>query len=218
MTPTQKKFSIIGGIVLVVVLVFVVWPLSTISSIKSTGVSKETALSAQYRDNQNYLSSYINGFYEKVNVVVAQKDALNNILLDAVKGRYDGKMQPGTSGSLFSAISEAYPNLDGLSKSYQQIQDYISGGRAGYRDMQSKLLDMLRDYDNWRNGGLFHPMFVSMAGFPSSNLEAIVNGQPTLHGSAAEDKMKELVLAGQATTAYQTGTDQALTVPTSTTP
>jgi hypothetical protein len=213
MTPKQQKLAIIGGIILVVLLVFVVWPLSSLSSTKTQGVDKETALSAQYRDAQNYLSSYINGFYEKTGLVISQKKAMNDILLAAVQGRYQGKMTPGTSGSLFSAITEAYPNLDGLSNSYKDIQNYISGGRAGFRDKQSALLDQLRNYDKWRNSGLFHPMWVSMAGFPSSNLEARVNGQPVLTGKAAEEKMKQLVLSGDATTSYQTGTDKALTVP-----
>lgn len=214
--PVPKKWLIAGGIVLAVILIFVVWPLASMSSTKSTGVDKETALSALYRDNQNYLSSYIAGFYEQTGVAQAKADKLNAILLDAVKGRYDGhtSAQPG-NGQLFGAIQEAYPDLTALNI-YDKIVNYIQAGRAGFRDRQSALLDKLRDYDKWRKSGLFHPMWVSLAGFPSDSLEARVNGQPTLTGAAAEDKMKQLVLVGQASQSYQTGTDQILTVPGST--
>lgn len=207
----NMKLGISAGVVLLVVLIFIVWPLTALSSTKSQGVDKETQLSALYRDNQNTLSAYIAGFYEQTGVAKAKADKLDKILLDAVKGRYDGKLAPGTGGGLFSAISEAYPDLSALNI-YDKIVDYISAGRAGFRNKQSDLLDRIRDYDNWRNKGLIHPMWVRFAGFPSDNLEART-GETTVTGQAALEKIKQLVLLGQATQSYETGTDQILTTP-----
>lgn len=207
----NTKIGIVAGVVLFVILVFIVWPLHALSSTRSTGVDKETQLTALYRDNQNTLSAYIAGFYEQTGVAKAKSDKLDQILTDAIKGRYDGKLAPGTGGGMFSAIQEAYPDLTALNI-YDKIVDYVSAGRSGFRNKQSELLDRLRDYDNWRHKGLFHPMWVSFAGFPSSSLEARV-GDTTVTGPAAEEKMKQLVLVGQAGEAYRTGTDQILTVP-----
>lgn len=209
---TKHRGLVIGaGVLVIVVLIFVIWPLTALSSTKSQGVDKETQLTAQYQDNQNTLSAYIAGFYEQTGVAKVKADKLNAILLDAVKGRYDGKLAPGTGGAFFSAITEAYPDLSGLNI-YDKIVDYVQAGRANYKNVQTALLDQIRGYDNWRKGGLIHPMWVRFAGFPSSNLEAKV-GDTTVTGSEALRKMKQLVLVGQATAAYQTGTDQIL-VPT----
>ncbi len=205
----HKSLVIGGGVAILVLLIFVIWPLSALSSTKSTGVDKETQLTAQYQDNQNTLSAYIAGFYEQTGVAKVKADKLNQILLDAVKGRYDGKLAPGTGGAFFSAIAEAYPDLSGLNI-YDKIVDYVKAGREGYKNKQTELLDRIRDYDNWRNKGLIHPMWVRFAGFPSNNLEAKV-GKNTLTGKPALVKMKQLVLIGQATDAYQSGHDQILT-------
>lgn len=202
------KIGIIGSIIAFVLLLFVAYPLASLSSTKSQGVDKETQLTAQYRDNQNTLSAYIAGFYEQTGVAKVKSDKLNAILLDAVKGRYEGKMSPGTGGAFFSAITEAYPDLSALNI-YDKIVDYVSAGREGYKNKQTLLLDRIRDYDNWRNKGLFHPGWVKLAGFPSTNLEA----GPDVTGSAALVKMKQIVLTSQARKAYETGEDQILTIP-----
>lgn len=52
-------------------------------------MTMERQLNAQYLSNQNYLSTYIAGFYEQSNVLSAQSDQLDRILTDAVKGRYE---------------------------------------------------------------------------------------------------------------------------------
>ena len=181
------------------------------NSIWNEGVARENALNAQYEANQNYLSSYISGFYETVGVANAKRDALDKILTDAVKGRYEGhtSAQPG-QGSLFSAIVEAYPSLD--LTVYDKIVDYIKGGRAGYRDTQDKLLDMLKEYDQWRQSGIAQHFIVAFWGFPSHDLKACV-GTDCRHGGDAEDRMWQIVLAPQAKAAYGTGTMAPLSVP-----
>lgn len=209
LTPAQKRMAIIGGITAVVAL-FIIWIFSAAVGAKNDGIDKATALSAQYRDNQNYLSSYIAGFYEQTGVAKVKADKLNDILVEAVKGRYDGKMDPGTGGSLFSAITEAYPDLSGLDV-YDKIVDYVAGGRVGYRNKQSKLLDMIRDWESWSDKGFVHPMLVNSF-VPMDKFEARV-GDKVYRGEEAIEKMKQIVLVGQATEAYESGEDQILTVP-----
>jgi hypothetical protein len=209
LTPAQKKMAIIGGIAAVIALGIIMLFSKGIGA-KNDGIDKATALSAQYRDNQNYLSSYIAGFYEQTGVAKVKADKLNSILLEAVKGRYDGKMAPGTGGTMFSAISEAYPDLSGLNI-YDKIVDYVAAGRVGYRNKQSKLLDMLRDWEAWSDKGALHPILVD-AFVPMDKFVARV-GDKVYRGEEAIEKMNQIVLTQQATDAYESGEDKILTIP-----
>lgn len=202
---------------LVVILLLVVVVYSSLNGINKAGVDKETALNAQYLDNQNELGSFISTFYEQLGIADRKSDKLDQILSDAVKGRYEGETsaQPG-QGQLFSAITEAYPDLTQNLSVYDRVLDTVSSGRAAYKNKQSKLLDMLRDYDRWRTRGIFHKQLVNMAGYPSDGLEARI-GTKTVHGDAARDQMYLIVLPSQAAEAYQTGTLEPLTIPTTTT-
>lgn len=180
------------------------------NGINSDGVKMESSLNAQYLDNQNELSSYKTSFYEQIGVANLKSDKMDQIIEDAVKGRYDGKMAPGTGGAMFSAITEAYPNVN--LDIYDKIVDFIRASREAYKQKQSKLIDMLRAYDNWRRDGLVRKHFVRMMGFPSDGLEARI-GKTVTRGQAALDQMWTIVTTDDTKKAYETGTDAPLTVP-----
>ncbi len=182
-----------------------------VNSMRNDGIRMETALSAQYLDNQNELSSFKSSFYEQVGVANLKSDKLDQIISDAVKGRYDGKMEPGTGGAMFSAITEAYPDLKGQLDLYDRIVDFVRTGRDAYKSKQSKLIDMLRVYDYWRQEGLIKSMFLGNF-FPSQALNARI-GTTVSRGQAALDQMYIIVLTSDAKKAYETGTDEPMQVP-----
>jgi len=202
---------------LVAVLVIVVVVFSTFNGVQKEGVDKETALNAQYLDNQNELGAFISTFYEQLGIADRKSDKLNQILTEAVKGRYEGETsaQPG-QGQLFSAISEAYPDLTQNLSVYDKVLDTVSSGRQSYKNKQSKLLDMLRSYDRWRTRGILHKALVGMAGYPSDGLEARI-GTKVVHGKDARDQMYLIVLPSDAAEAYTTGTMEPMTIPPATT-
>ena len=212
---TKYKVGIV--IVIVSMFLFVVVLLGSIYSyvngLYNNSVSYETQLNVQYLSNQNYLSAYISGFYEKLELVKFQSEKLNQVLLDAVKGRYDkGGFKVGSS--FFTVIREAYPeqSLAGLMKSFDKVNNYISAGREGYRAVQDKLLDQLRAYDKWRESGIVQRLIVGdVLGVPSERLEARI-GANVYKGKVARDKMYTLVLASDARKAYETGTMEPLKV------
>lgn len=190
--------------------------LTGFNNIYNGSVERENRLNAQYQDNQNYLSAFILGFKEQISVVRAGGAQLNAVLEDAVKGRYDGNTSVKVGGgSLFSAVLEAYPeaSLAELQKNWGKIQVFIEAQREGYRNIQSKLLDMIREYDVWRQTGLIRRMFVKMVGVPSERLVARI-GDKKLTGKAALEKMLQIVLASDAKLAYETGEQEPLVVPT----
>lgn len=213
-----KKYRgwIIAGLVFLLVFVTTCGTYGYINSVRNEGLDWETRLSAQYLDNQNYLSAYISGFYEQVGVAQAQSDVLDQILTDAVKGRYDGQNGGfAVNSPMFAAIVEAYPEagVAELMANWGKIQDYISAGREGYRNQQSKLLDMLRGYDLWRTSGFVRSAIVRAMGFPSEMLRAQV-GEMVFTGDYARQKMYQIVLTGQALDAYESGTMDPLSIPT----
>ena len=213
-TVKQHPRLIITALIALLAVIFVY---SSFNGLYNAGVQQEQRLKAQYLDNQNYLSSYISGFYEQVGVARAATDALDTVLLDAVKGRYeDGQGGGGytVDSPFFNAIVEAYPEAGTaeLMRIWGKITDYVQAGREGYRNVQSKLLDMLRAYDTWRYSGLIQSKVVSILGFPSQRLEARF-GSNVLTGQKALDKMYELVLDSKTKEAYDDGTLDPLEIP-----
>ena len=217
MNAIQKHPRLIAGTV--IALVVVLFAYSLFNGLYNTGVQYEQRLKNQYLDNQNYLSAYISGFYEQVSVARGATDALDQILLDAVKGRYENTSAGGggytVNSPFFNAIVEAYPEASPqeLVKIWSKLQDYVASQREGYRNVQSKLLDMLRAYDTWRYSGLIQSKVVSIVGFPSQRLEARF-GNNVLTGQRALDKMYELVLDSKTRQAYENGTLDPLEIPT----
>lgn len=190
------------------------------NGIQKTSVQYEKQLNAQYLDNQNELSKFQSGFYEQMGIAGAKSDRMNQILADAVSGRYEAGPQ-GQGGQMFSAMVEAYPDLAGLDI-YDKIIDYVAAGRQSYKETQTKLLDMIRVYETWKDSGLIQSRLVSMMGVPSDRLEARI-GTKVVKGEAALEQMKLIVTTSTTQAAYTTGTMEPMTVappaaPAATTP
>lgn len=210
----SQKSKTIGAVVAGLVVVALIAGFSIygfFNKINSEGVQKETALVAQYKDNQNELSAYVLKFKEALGIADRQTDKLDEVLTDAVKGRYDGNMEPGTGGSMFSAITEAYPDLTQTTKSYEKVQDLVVSGRDAFKNKQSKLLDMIRDYDTWRNTGLIRSGFIEDR-FPSDSLTVTDNGE-SYRGDAALERMRNIILTEDTVETYEKGTQEPLILP-----
>lgn len=213
LAPKTKKLIIAGvAALLVIILGFSIY--GKVNSINTDGVRMETALNAQYKDNQNELSSYILKFNESLGIADRQSNKLNEIITEAVKGRYDNdtSLQPGTGGAMLSAITEAYPDLTASTESYAKVQDLVVSGRDAYKNKQSKLLDQIRDYQTWQNTGLIQRQVIENMGFPSKTLKVTDNGV-TYTGEDALERMERIVLTDQAVEAYETGTQDPLLTP-----
>lgn len=200
---TGMKVLIGFAVALGIVCVLVFSMYSYLNKLRNTNIQLSQQLSAQYLSNQNYLSEFISGFYEQIGVANLKSDKMDKILTDAVKGRY-GEDGFKSNGAFFSAIREAYPDISALNV-YDKIIDYVQSRRAGYRDIQDKLLDQLRAYDTWRKTGYIQSFLVkSIIGAPNEDLKAVV-GDKIFKGQDALDKMYQIVLTDKAVNAYTTG-------------
>lgn len=210
-----KKPVVIWVAIAVVVIIAGLSLFSTINSLRDQGIKRENALEAQYQDNQNELSTYILKIKEILGVADRGANKLDQILSDAIKGRYDGKMEPGTGGAMFSAITEAYPDLTATSASYAKVQDAIMSGRDAYKNKQTQLLAKIESYENWTTQGLIDSQIIKSLGFPTDSLEARV-GEKVYKGAEALEQMKNIVKVKEATTAYETGETAPLIEPETT--
>jgi hypothetical protein len=203
----KHKPLIIAGASVALVLILIFSIIGKINSVQKDAIQRETTLSAQYDANRIKLSQIKTTFYSSLDVANLKTDKMDKIIEDAVKGRYDGNTsaQVGT-GTLFSAITEAYPDLGQNMQLYDDIVHFLMSERKEYAEYQTKLRDMIREYDTWRKSGIVHRWFVGLAGAPTDALEAQANGV-TLTGEPALQQMKRLVISSDAQQSYDTGVD-----------
>jgi hypothetical protein len=166
---------------------------NSFNAVRSAGVALESQLNAQWLNDENVLSTYMNGFNEMIGTANLDTTQVEKIIVDSVSSQVDlsqWKSNPKAS-PLYSALIEAYPKLT-LSQ-YSQVIAYISQGRSAFQTQQSQLLSLLGQYDQWRESGvIIHPAEVAVFGFPSNVLTVTIGGK-TLHGAAAEAQMWNIV-------------------------
>lgn len=210
--PKLSKKLIIGLTAGFVVLILLLSTFSGINNDQKGAVQREVQLSRQYESLKAGLDAFLSTAEEQAGVTKAQSANFDKIMLDAVQGRYQGKTGAPTSinptgGSLFSAIAEAYPNLDTLNSSYSRILDTISSGRTSFSNNQQKLQDQLREYDQWRKSGFVHSWVVShIIGAPTSNLT--VNNGSVKTGQAAYNVMSSVITSSLTQQTFKSGTLQ----------
>lgn len=199
-----------GLITLIVVAVIAalsgLWVYNKVNAEYNAGIALEIKLSAQYQDNQNTLDAATKKIVESVGVANLKSEKFRQIISDAVKGRYEGKMQPGTGGAMFSAIQEAYPQLD--LAIYDKIVDLIATERETFKQAQSKLLASVQQYKQWKNTDIIRQWFVAKY-FPSDNLEARI-GSKVVTGAAALEQIQLLVTSQGTDDAFNTGKQDPL--------
>jgi hypothetical protein len=202
---------IIGGLIALVLVIGLVSLVGTYTSVRNEGRRQELALTKQFKDTQVQYGQFRTSIYDQLSIAREKRDAMDKILVDAVTGRYDkkGANNEVDRTAVFSAIKEAYPNLDGLDI-YDKIIVQVQAGREAFARNQEQLQDMIRSYDQWRTtGSLLHPWFVEKLGFPSPLLEARV-GPNVYRGVDAYDKMSRIIVGSDTSQIFDSGTDKPL--------
>lgn len=201
----NHKGLIITGAIAVLLLIIIASFVGSINGTRNTLIQKEQALVGEYKANQNELSTYTNQVKESIGVADNGNDKVGQILKDAISGRYDGNMKPGTGGSMFSAIAEANPNLTANTALYAKVQDLVIAGRNSYKSTQNKLIDQARDYETWTKSDLVRSFIVkNVLGAPTQDLKITI-GQNTLRGQDALDKLSQPIMSSDAIKSYDTG-------------
>ncbi len=208
----MKKLIVIG-VIAAVVLGLVGWGISTYTGIRNDGRNTELSITAKYKAMQASYGQDRLAFTDQIGIAREKRDAMDKILTDAVSGRYNKPGSPQVdNGKLFSAITEAYPDLAGLNI-FDQIMPFITQMRSKFAQDQAQVAEMIRDYNSWRTTGSFlHPTFVDWAGFPSDALEMQANGN-VYRGKDALDRMSRPIIGSDTGVIFDTGVDQPALTP-----
>lgn len=204
--------GIFGGLAAIMAVIVLIGGITTYTGTRNTGRDLEIGLTAQFKQVQIRYGQFRMQIHDELKIAREKRDAIDVIIADAVAGRYnaDGKENDVTAGvdrgKLFSAIKEAYPDLEGL-KIYDTILDHIQAGRTRFAAEQVQLADQVRRYNTWRETGwLLHPWLVEKLGFPSDNLEVRI-GSKHLTGKDALEKMNIVIVGGDTQQVFDTGID-----------
>jgi hypothetical protein len=208
----MKKLIVIG-VIAAVVLGLVGWGISTYTEIRNDGRNIELSITAKYKAMQSSYGQDRLAFTDMIGIAREKRDAMDKILVDAVSGRYNKPGSPQVdNGKLFSAITEAYPDLTGLNI-FDKVSDFVGQMRSKFAQDQAQIAEMIRDYNSWRTTGSFlHPTFVDWAGFPSDALEMQANGN-TYRGKDALDRMSRPIIGSDTGVIFDTGVDQPALTP-----
>ncbi len=207
----MKKFIIIGVIAALVLGIFGV--INTYTNIRNEGTRTELSITAKYKAMQASYGQDRLAFTDQIGIAREKRDAMDKILTDAVSGRYNRPGSPQVdNGKLFSAITEAYPDLSGLNI-YDKIADFVTKMRGKFAQDQGQIAEMIKDYNTWRQTGSFlHPTLVGWAGFPSDALEMQANGN-VYKGKDALDRMSRPIIGSDTGQIFDTGVDQPAITP-----
>lgn len=141
--------------------------------------------------------------YEALGLANRKTAAMDSIIRHAVEGRY-GESGFSSDGAMFSAVMEAYPDLNALSI-FDRLTDLVVSERETFKNEQTKLRDQVRQYEVWMQSGIIRSMLIGNF-FPSQRLEARIGGRVVARGPEALDRIRAMILAEGATRAYETGT------------
>lgn len=201
-TGSSKGIAMIVGVVVLVIAALSIF--GFYNGVRNEGIQQENTLEQQYQTNQNELSKITLTVKETIGIADKGNTQIDEIIKNAVQGRYDGAMDAGTGGAMFSAIQEAYPDLTANTALWAKVQDAIIAGRQSFANHQRVLSDRVSAYETWMEQGAVKSVMVDMIGFPSDNLEAWV-GDDVYYGRAALERIKKPIVAKEATTAFETG-------------
>ena len=208
--PQQNPRVFYGSIAAILVIFLGAWLYHNMVTVENQGERLQNELEAEYRNTQAELSSCTEETRRAVNTAEALTDAQIEILEAAVTGRYQDDQGNSTSasgalgqGALFSAVLEAYPDLTPTGQTFQQVMAIITGCIGDFNDRQMALSNRIAAFENWRDSaGLVN--FIGKGQFPTDDLEATI-GDSTVNGQAALDRMRSLVLTGDAIASYEEG-------------
>lgn len=191
-----------GAAVLTAGLVFgVVIPQGVVSD----GNQQEATLNASFNAEVVALHTCTAKTARAAQVTKGQTDAVDKVLKDAVAGRY-GTGNNLDEGKLFSAMHEAYPNLGGLDKSFQDAMAIMTGCQDDFAAAQNTLQARIANFTKWRTGSWTVRTFGG-DDFPNGNLVINVAGMDHLTGQQALDLMSRPIADADTVNAIKTGED-----------
>jgi len=182
--------KVLGGVGAgVLVLALIIGFFGVKVHVGNVALQKEKAIVQLNNNNTIQLNQYVASLKEQVGIANVKSNALDKILKDALSARYNPTQMadPNSKGSFYSAMHEAYPNID--VSVYDQIITFVQGQRQDYALLQKQLQSMLADFDTWR-GSFPNSMFAG--GFPDHWLVVSDDNGNRIDGQKALDYLNTI--------------------------
>jgi hypothetical protein len=207
----NKKRVIIGSViavVLVTILGYFVWR----KGVENDGEVIQERLEETYQNAQNSLSSCLDQGRTAAQVTNQEFEELKGLLTDVASARYrgeDGEVIQSSEdviggGAAFSAVVEAYPQID--QSSWQRLQSIVVGCRDEFQGKQDRIFAEARALDEWIARDSVWNSHIRN-NFPSSGLEVTDSAtDDELEGEEALDYITRVIMVDEAREAYETGT------------
>lgn len=186
MKSNMKKWLLIIGVSVGILLTIIMIVAGSYISAYNTGNRLEKVIVAQYDNNKNILSKYHTKIQEAVQVPEMYKNDFKEVVVGAMEGRYG----EGGSKATFQWLKEH--NIDFDSSLYTKIQQMIEAGRNEFGNEQTKLIDKKRIYET-KLGNLWGGTWLRIAGYPKIDLSKF-----------------NIVVAETAQEIFNSGNDKAL--------
>jgi hypothetical protein len=178
--------GVAGGVILLALIIGI---FGVKAHVGNVALLKEKQIVELNNNNTIQLNQYVASLKEQVGIANVKSNALDKVLKDALSARYNPTQMadPKSKGSFYSAMHEAYPNID-LSL-YDKILTFVQGQRQDYALLQKQLQSMLADFDTWR-GSFPNSMFTGS--LPDHWLVATDDNGNKLEGQKALDYLETI--------------------------
>ncbi|RTL36771.1 MAG: hypothetical protein EKK48_26435 [Candidatus Melainabacteria bacterium] len=194
------------------VLVFVtsVWVAGEYKQTRNEGREFELGLTAYNKESMSEYDQGRSTVLDGLKIGDDKRKGLEALLRAGIEERkFAGAGGALDRNAFISAVKEAYPDLAQLGI-YDKIADYVVEMRKKFATNQTHLALEIKKYNTWRTtGGLFHPFFVKLFGFPSKSLEIKI-GATTFTGEEALQRMSTVIMSSGSKKIFETGEDQPL--------
>jgi len=179
------------------------------ASVRNTALGWETDLNKTVRIEVSERATYETSTLEQLGIGDINKDAIKDVVSAAMEGRYGDN--PSDSKLLFKAVSEAYPDTQGVTRIYEKILAAVQAGREAIRNKQNLRIEKAQAYNYWRKEGLLRPMILSGI-YPSNDLTFKV-GDKTYKATEALEKMAEPISTASVNESFEKGIEKPLVIP-----
>lgn len=205
-TEILKKYwwaVAVAALILVVIIVMAI--LNSIQGTFNEGERREQDLTALYNSSQVSLSTCLDQGRTAAQVTEEEYEKIEEILVNAAGARYTDESTASTvigGGTLFSAVVEAYPQID--QRSWQNLQTVVVGCRDEFQGSQDRIQAAAAEYNRWRvSNDIFNGWIKGQ--FPSNELMVMTPAGKPLYAMSAYVQITQVVTAEEAKLAFETG-------------
>lgn len=202
----KNRVLVAVGAAVVVLAIVILMVVQYRIGVRNDGEARQERVEQLYDNSRNSLSTCLDQGQIAAQVTEQEFESLKEILVEVVGARYVSESSASAvigGGQLFSAVVEAYPQID--QRSWQNLQTVVVGCRSEFQGAQNRLLDEAQQFDTWMlNNSIWNSGIKS--DFPTDDLTVVnLSADSVETGQDALEYMTRVITVEDANTAFETG-------------